>query len=127
MVAGHTSVPPSVCIANALSGERQCAGHLVREGGGRGREGEGGGGGGGGGDRLNEERREIFHNEMFFLGTTPSFSFFPSPLPSPSPPSPNVSPSHSHSSQTALCLLEVLFLLLSPSEWWGVGSQLLSN
>ena len=36
LVAGNTSVSPSVCIANALSGERQCAGHLVR------REGEGG-------------------------------------------------------------------------------------
>ena len=116
LVAGNTSVSSSVCIANTLSGERQCAGHLGREGeggGGRGREGEGGGGrgregkggrgrgregeggGGWGGDRLNEERREIFHNEMFFLSTTPSFSFFPPPspppplpLPSPSPPPP---------------------------------------
>ena len=41
LVAGHTSVSPSVCIANTLSGECQCTGHLGREGG---REGGGGGG-----------------------------------------------------------------------------------
>ena len=40
LVAGNTSVSSSVCIANTLSGERQCAGHLVRrEGGGEGWEG----------------------------------------------------------------------------------------
>ena len=37
LVAGNTSVSSSICIANTLSGEHQCAGHL-------GREGEGGGG-----------------------------------------------------------------------------------
>ena len=38
LVVGHTSVSSSVCIANTLSGERQCAGHLERRevGGGRG-------------------------------------------------------------------------------------------
>ena len=38
-VAGHTSVSPSVCIANTFSDEPQCAGHLGREGEGEG-EGE---------------------------------------------------------------------------------------
>ena len=36
-VASHTSVSPSVCIANTLFDESQCAGHLEGGGGGVGR------------------------------------------------------------------------------------------